>query len=317
MMNRLMIFGFFAMAFSFFGAIAATPGDKVAIGEHTFDANGLKLWYKVSGKGPLCIMPTPAWGPSADLYFLSLQIMETRFTMVYLDTRGIGRSEAPASTKDYTWEHLSSDIDALREHLGQEKVWLMGHSEGGIQIQHYTCEHPEKVNGMVLLDTAAAWDVDHEVDMSFRMIRRADEPWYYEALIALGSPRETDEEFKKHMMTAMPFYWNDPQRVKFSAEVFAATTFRAAASKGQKDSGRYPFDLREKLGKLSTPAVIIVGEEDYICSPVAASRMHLALKNSKLLVIRDAGHFPWIEQQKAFDQNAMEFLDHLLLRATD
>ena len=45
-----------------------------------------------------------------------------RLTVVYLDTRGSGRSEQPPAPTDYAYAQLSADIDALRDHLRQERV---------------------------------------------------------------------------------------------------------------------------------------------------------------------------------------------------
>ena len=39
--------------------------------------------------------------------------------------------------------------------------------------------------------------------------------------------------------------------------------------------------------------------------------MHLALPNSKLLLIEDSGHFPWMEQREVFELKVPEFLDAL------
>lgn len=314
MIIRYAAFGVLALACSVGAAFAKAPA---APGEHTFETDGLKLWYKVSGKGPVCIIPTPAWGPSSDLYFRSLQAMEETFTMVYLDSRGTGRSEAPASTKFCTWELLSSDIDSLREHLGQEKIWLMGHSEAGMEVLHYACANPERVNGMVLLNTVAVWGFAHGMDMDMRMNLRKGEPWYRKAALALGKTGASDEEFAENMMAALPLYWSDPEKAEPYAEVFAATTFRAAAMKAQADSARYPFDLREQLAKISVPALIVVGDDDFICSPEAASHLHLALKNSKLLLIENAGHFPWMEQKETFNAKVTEYLEALGLPSED
>ncbi len=115
------------------------PVGPLTPGEFTAQLNGLKLWFKVSGVGPVCLMPNPAWGPSSDPYFRTLQPLEKIFTMVYLDCRGTGRSQKAPSTKEYTWDHLVADLDALRVHFRQEKVYLMGHSEGGTLILHYAC----------------------------------------------------------------------------------------------------------------------------------------------------------------------------------
>ena len=140
-------------------ALVLTPeasAGNLENGEFTAELNGLKLWYKVSGRGPVCLMPTPAWGPSSDLYFNTLQPIEKTFTIVYLDTRASGRSQPAKSTKEYSWDHLVADIEALRAHLKQDKVWLMGHSEGGEQVLFYVVKHPERVHGLVLLGSRAA-----------------------------------------------------------------------------------------------------------------------------------------------------------------
>ena len=105
-------------------------------GEFKAKLNGLELWYKVSGKGPVCLIPSPGWGVGVD-YLFGLKPLEEQFTMVYLETRGTGRSERPKTTKEYTLGHFTGDLEALRKHLKQDQVWLMGHSCGGLQIMGY------------------------------------------------------------------------------------------------------------------------------------------------------------------------------------
>jgi pimeloyl-ACP methyl ester carboxylesterase len=39
--------------------------------------------------------------------------------------------------------------------------------------------------------------------------------------------------------------------------------------------------------------------------------MHLCLSNSKLLLIEDCGHFPWLEQAEEFETEARQFLEAL------
>lgn len=293
-------------------------------GEFTIELNGLKLWFKVSGTGPVCLMPTPAWGPSSDLYFRTLQPLEKTFTVVYLDSRGTGRSQRAASTKDYTWEHLIADLDALRAHLKQEKVWLMGHSQGGMQVLHYACARPERVEGLVLLSTAAVWDEQADKDVMFRVQLRQDRPWFAEAVKALQQLEfdalggevvnpsvASDEGLKAVIKTIMPFYWSDPAKIAPHEEDFEATSMSATAFRGDKDSHRFPFDLRDRLKRLTAPALIVVGDDDFICSPFAAQRLHLCLPNSKLLLIENAGHFPWLEQSDVFFSDVPVFLKAL------
>jgi proline iminopeptidase len=280
-------------------------------GDFAFESRGVRLWYKVSGSGPVCIMPSPAWGPSSTTYSRTLKPLERTFTIVYLDSRGTGRSEAPPTLKEYTWEHLVGDLDALRAHLKQKRVWLMGHSEGGVQVLYYACAHPDCVNGLVLLDSYAVDDATWRADVDKRVERRRNEPWFNEAVAAMDSEPKTDEEQNDRFRKMLPFYWSDPTRIARYEADFAADRMRLEASHGRLQSDRMRFDLTEKLKKVTAPALIVVGDDDFICSPFAARRLHLCLPNSKLLIIEKAGHYPWMEQPEEFFTQAPQFLKAL------
>jgi proline iminopeptidase len=293
-----------------------TPPPEVRLhpGEFTAELNGLKLWFKVSGRGPVCLMPTPAWGPSSDLYFRTLQRLEESFTVVYLDSRGTGRSERAKSRLQYTWDHLVSDLDALRAYLKLDTVWLMGHSEGGTQVLHYATRFPDRVSGLVLLNTTAVSDAESEADIESRLMRRQGQPWFADAVKALKAPAATDAEMAANVRTFLPLYWSDPSRIARHRPHFEATTMSVEAATGQVASRRYPFDLRSQLRQVTAPALIVVGDDDFICSPAAARQLHLSLPDSKLLLIEGAGHFPWLEQPEVFNAQVPSFLASLARR---
>ncbi len=71
---------------------------------------------------------------------------------VYLyDQRGSGRSDRMAKFSDVTIEkHLADLHEIIVDHIGAERVVLMGQSFGTILIAHYAARYPEKVAKMVL-----------------------------------------------------------------------------------------------------------------------------------------------------------------------
>jgi len=290
-----------------------TPASEPAVpgGEFTAELNGLKLWYKVSGTGPVCIMPSSPWGVSSDLYFRTLKPLEKTFTIVYLDPRGTGRSQRAKSGKEYTWNLLVADLDALRAHLKQEKVWLMGHSEGGILVLHYACAHPDQVRGLVLLNSVAVTDARQLLDEIERRQRRKNQPWFQEAMKALQAVPKTDAEMASLAMKFLPLEWSDANKMEKFKDDFAATTMSVDARRGQTESKRFPIDLIRQLKKVSAPTLIVVGDDDPMTSPMAAQRLHLCLRNSKLLLIEKCGHFPWLEQPREFEARVPEFLEAL------
>lgn len=287
------------------------------IGEHTVQLNGMKLWYKVSGTGPICLMPTPAWGPSSVLYYRTLQSIEKHFTIVYIDSRGTGRSGRAKTLQGYTWDHLIGDLETLRAHLEQDSIWLMGHSAGGAQILQYACKHRNRVSGLVLLDAMAVIDVKWEADVKKRLNWRKGNPLYEDALRAWqlqptkNDPELKDEDVKRWLDAVLPLYWSDPTKIKRFKDDFAAWTLSAEAYMGSELSRRYPLDLRIALKNVKAPTLIVVGDDSFCCSPESATIMHLALPNSKLLLIEKCGHFPWLEQPSIFETRVSEFLQAL------
>lgn len=279
-------------------------------GEYTVELNGMRLWYRVSGSGPVCLMPTPAWGPSSDLYFRTLGSMEKLFTVVYVDSRGTGRSGRAKTPGEYDWDHLVGDLEGLRAHLKQEGIWLMGHSEGGVQVLQYAIKHPNRVRGLVLLSSSAVQDDSSFADMRRRQLLRGGEPWYEVAAKAFEdeTPPPTDEAFAKNLKAGLPLYWSDPAKIEPFQDDFGASLPSAHAAVASYESGRYPFDLRDQLRNVTAPTLIVVGDDDIVCSPEAATALHLALPNSKLLLIEASGHFPWMEQPEVFETRVSEFL---------
>ncbi|HET6632941.1 MAG TPA: alpha/beta hydrolase [Rhodanobacteraceae bacterium] len=277
----------------------------LAPGPHTAELNGVKLWYKVAGHGPVALVPAPGWGSSSDYLSLSLAPLEQQFTMVYLDTRGSGRSGMPAGDGDITWADFTADLAALQRHLGVDKVWLIGHSMGGVEVMHYALAAPERVQGLILIDTLAQHDAAYRKDLDARLQRHNQEPWFPAAIKAAQAMPATDAEFEAQMQAMLPMYFADPARIPSHAEVFRATTMSAEAFR--RSQNRRP-DLLAELPRISAPTLIVVGSDDLICSPTQAGILHRGIPHSKLLLIEDAGHFPFIEQPEAFFAGVRAFL---------
>ncbi|MCC6128270.1 MAG: alpha/beta hydrolase [Chlamydiae bacterium] len=56
-----------------------------------------------------------------------------------------------------------------------------------------------------------------------------------------------------------------------------------------------PFDLHEKLKSLTCKTLIVHGDKDPISLPVI-ERTHKSIPNSRLVILKDCGHFPYVEK---------------------
>jgi proline iminopeptidase len=116
----------------------------------TMPIRDVSLFVKVVGRGdPLLLMHG---GPGADhTTMLPFRRLADRFTLVFYDHRGNGRSTGAPSSM--TWENLTADADALRQRLSFERWAVLGHSFGGHVALEYALRYPDRLSHLVLLDT--------------------------------------------------------------------------------------------------------------------------------------------------------------------
>lgn len=69
------------------------------------------------------------------------------------DQRGYGRSSKPAAVSDYDLDHLTGDLVGLLDHLGVETAVFVGHDWGGIVVWQMPLMHPDRVAGVIGLNT--------------------------------------------------------------------------------------------------------------------------------------------------------------------
>ena len=109
-------------------------------------------------------------------------------------------------------------------------------------------------------------------------------------------------------MGSLPFLFSSYQKLRDHAEVFARTSLSFEAWKGHDRARASDPDLAARLGEIAAPTLVVVGADDVLCAPPAAEFLHRGLPHSDLLVIERAGHFPWMEQPKAFFDGVRAFV---------
>ena len=123
--------------------------------------NGTDLFYIEVGEGLPCLVMHGGLGFDHTGLHPWLDPLGEQMHLIYYDHRGNGRSGRPPP-ETITLEQLCSDADALREHLGIEKVAVLGYSFGGCIALEYALCYPERLSHLILVDTAPAFDYGEE-----------------------------------------------------------------------------------------------------------------------------------------------------------
>ena len=231
------------------------------------------------------------------------------FTMIYLDTRGSGRSEHP-DMRAYSMRDFVADIEGLRRHVRVDTVWLMGHSDGCRMLHNYASKYGDRVKGLFLVD-APMQDTSQGRDREQRMLLRKNEPWFDSAFAAFQKTPTTQKEFEGCMQSITPFFFTSIENLEKNRDVFGKTTMSFDAQRGRALSDQSSVNLAAFLPGMRIATLVIAGYDDFICSPPAAEYLHREIADSKLLIIEHAGHFPWLEQPEQFFGGIHAFLPRL------
>jgi pimeloyl-ACP methyl ester carboxylesterase len=276
-------------------------------------ADGRTLGYHTMGSGPV-LLCHPGGPGFSSLYFGDLAGLWERFTLVLLNPRGTGNSSRPADPRAYQVDDYVSDVEELREHLGLERMLLLGHSHGGVVAQAYAARHPGKVKSLVLASTLARFGTEQQKAMTEGMEKRSGQPWYADAAAALEEEQEgkfsNDEEMSGLVFRELPLYF-----AHFGAaeagylDTLKTETPNADALRLFNKEIFETFDLRGELGAITAPTLVITGEEDFICGPVCAGEIAGGIKGARKVIVGDSGHMIFVEQPEEFEREVAEFLE--------
>ncbi|MFB7588952.1 alpha/beta fold hydrolase [Streptomyces sp. NPDC056169] len=274
----------------------------------TYD--GTELAYRTQGEGePLICLPG---GPMRDASYLGdLGGLTAHRTLVVLDSRGTGASAEPADPGTYRCDRQVGDVEALRAHLGLERIDVLGHSAAGNLATLYAAAHPERVRSLVLV-TSNGWAVGHgttdeEWDEAVTVF--ADRPWYAEAQAALATIGP-DTPLPRVLEIVAPFGYGRWDTAAQEHAAAAERQIRWEAASAYHGEGAYDAETtRRALTALKAPVLILAGEYDAGPTPAKAAEIAACFPHAELVVQPGAGHFPWVDDADAFVRPIAAFLD--------
>jgi pimeloyl-ACP methyl ester carboxylesterase len=274
--------------------------------------DGRTLAYRLSGSGPTLVCHPGGPGFSSR-YFGDLAGLGGTFTLALLNPRGSEGSDRPADARAYTTEDYVADLDEFRAHLGLERMLLLGHSHGGVVAQAYSARHPDRVERVVLASTIARFQAEQEDAMQAAIAAKSDEPWFEDSLAALQAEQAgewgSDEELAQLGLREFPFYFATyGEREREYLQVLDGEIPCGDALKLFNEEVFTTFDLRPELPRISSPALVITGEEDFICGPVSAHEIGAAIDGAQIELLADCGHFVFVEQPERFAAALTSFL---------
>jgi len=259
----------------------------------TIQVNDLNLYYELHGSedNPVLVLNNGIIMNAATSWVFQTKELSQAYHVLQYDCRGQGKSDHP--DESYSMEGHADDLAGLLEVLGIQKAHIAGISYGGEVAQAFALKYPDLTISLILADTTS------EVGPQLRMIIQS----WMDALES-GDP-------VKFFHVTVP--WN------FSSEFISANPELLTAAKERYAQLDFPavmrlcrcfleVDFTSRLGQLTSPACIVVGEKDWLKGIEYARILQDHIQGAELHLIPGAGHASCWENPPIFNSILMDFL---------
>ncbi|MGW6915931.1 alpha/beta fold hydrolase [Kitasatospora sp. NPDC054939] len=279
----------------------------------TFTApDGTELAYRILGDPsgtPVVCLPG---GPVRDSVYLGdLGGLPAHRQLIVADQRGAGLSAIPEDPAGYRCDRLVADVEALRTHLGLDRMDLLAHSAAANLAVRYAEHHPHRVSRLVLV-TPGSDAVGQGVTMEDRreVVRlRSGEPWFAAAsaafdAIAAGTPEDED------WLTIAPFLYGRWDATAQAHRAGEESQWNSSAAEVFGAEGAYdPPATRAALRAFAAPVLVLAGQVDLASPPHVVARLAELFPHAEFVLQSAAGHYPWLDDAHAFLATVVDFLD--------
>ena len=275
----------------------------------SFLSGAQQLYYRSEGAGTPVVFLSGGPGFEVD-YIAPVAKAFPNNRRISLEQRGTGRSRPKTlQPSDMTLQTVVADLEALRHHLKVERLFLVGHSWGGMLAMAYAAAHPDHVDRLILIDSGGptleftTWFEDN-IRARLRPEDVEAERYWTEA----GKRGLPPEKVAVETVRAItPGYFFDRQKgLAFAAELVDNSLHPDVPELLFADLAK-SYDLRAGLRVLDRPVLIVHGHQDPMGDKTAED-LHALMKSSTLVYLDKCGHFPWLEQPERFVKAITDFV---------
>jgi pimeloyl-ACP methyl ester carboxylesterase len=250
------------------------------------DVNGQHIFFEDSGgNGPAVIL---SHGFLMDHEMFAAQVaVLSEFRCIAWDERGFG---ATAATGPFTFWDSADDALALLAHVGVERAFFVGMSQGGFLSLRAALRAPDRVRGLALIDSQAGPEPPEAIPLYEAM---TDE-W-----VANGPSDELAETIAGIILGPAD---HAPWIAKWQArpKEFIREPFRTLAGRD---------DVSDRLREITAPAIVFHGEADVAIPMEKAEQLQKELPNcEKLVRIPGAGHAANVSHPDVVNGPLLKFL---------
>jgi pimeloyl-ACP methyl ester carboxylesterase len=236
------------------------------------DVNGQRIYHEDSGGAGLPLVLAHGLLMDHEMFASQVAAFGDSHRVVTWDERGHGLTES--TDDDFSYWDSADDLRGLLDHLGIERAVVGGMSQGGFLSLRFALRHPDRVAGLVLIDTQSGREDPDKLPQ-------------YETMVDVWVT-DGPSDMIADAVAAIIIGPDRPESAAWIAKWKARPTgqirqiFRTLVTRD---------DITDRLGEIAAPALVIHGEEDLAIDVPRAEALAAGLPNARPLVrVPGAGH---------------------------
>jgi non-heme chloroperoxidase len=232
------------------------------------------IHYRVLGDGPRNVLLVHGWMMSGAVFDELVEKLDaTGLRLVIPDLRGSGKSGAP--TGGYTLEQHVRDVLAVADHAGLQRFTVVGHSMGGQLAQWLASQVPQRVEGLMLLNTVPASGIPLPPEVAGLFRTSANDREKQKSILGMACKQLSESSLERLLKDA------------------------GAVARGSIEGS---FDawtgggFAEKLASITAPTLVVATDDPFLPPAFLRQAVVNLIKGARLAYLPGPGHYPAVER---------------------
>jgi len=269
--------------------------------------DGTGIYYEDVGEGFPLVLLHP-WPTDHAMWMLQMAMFSENYRVITPDSRGLGKSDKPKT--GYSLSRLSDDVADLMDHLGIKKAFIVGNSLGGAVAEKFAVQHSDRVQATVwigaptfpldelLMDYNGKKNVPF-VDVYVRELRTGYLNFWEKVWKPMMSYNFHENFVRTYVGSYLIKYLFEERYARLNADPSGVISVLEGLNDEKKS-------LDKDLARLSIPSAIVCGDGDD--TRPSCEIQHKSIPAAEFLVIRNSGHFCYLDQPEVFNGFLKDFL---------
>jgi proline iminopeptidase len=278
--------------------------------ERLLKINGTEINVRIIGRGSPVLVVHGGPGLNHSYFLPHFHKLAIKHQLIFIDQRACGKSSGTLDSAQMTLDWLVKDMEAIRKELKLGKVSVLAHSWGGLLGMLYASRYPESIRSLILSNSVSPKVGEYDQQTNQIVNKR-----YSKQDSALRAQTLKSNAFREGDLEAYSLLFKVSFKQSFFTKSYIDSLNLALPTDFvQKRKTLFfmakelsDYDFYPDLKKINCRTLIIHGDFDAI--PIElAQNINKSIRKSTLAVIKNAGHFPFIEQRSTFFNTVENFL---------